>query len=191
LGWRNRALILLRDRWLGDEFEAYAECPACGLRLELEFPSGRLLGYAETPAEPPAGSLEAGGVTIDFRTPSSRDLLQLEASGGEAQSLAEACVLRISGSNALPAGLVEPLAARMLQLDPLAEIQLDLDCSGCGHRWQMILDLPSFLWKEISARARRLLLEVDALARVYGWSERDILAMSSFRRQCYLELLGT
>jgi hypothetical protein len=176
-------------------FEAYAECPACGVRLEVGIPAERLLGHPGA-GGPGAGLLEAGGFSIEFRAPSTRDLLELESSGGGAEALASACVTSASDANGpvdpgqLPKEVLEPLAARMLESDPLAEIQVDLECEGCGRRWPMLLDLPSFLWKEISARARRLLLEVDALARSYGWAERDILAMSGFRRQCYLELLG-
>jgi hypothetical protein len=33
------------------------------------------------------------------------------------------------------------------------------------------------------------LREIDALARVYGWSEREILNLPARRRQTYLELI--
>jgi hypothetical protein len=32
--------------------------------------------------------------------------------------------------------------------------------------------------------------EVHRMASAYGWREADILAMSAFRRQRYLELIG-
>ena len=45
--------------------------------------------------------------------------------------------------------------------------------------------------EQISAReATRLLGEVHTLARAYHWREAEILAMSSRRRQAYLELAG-
>jgi hypothetical protein len=50
------------------------------------------------------------------------------------------------------------------------------------------MDVAAFVWAEIESEARRLLLEVDVLARRYGWSERDILDMSPIRRYQYLEL---
>ena len=40
--------------------------------------------------------------------------------------------------------------------DPLAETNLALDCPSCGHQWNDVLDIGSFVWAEIEARARRL-----------------------------------
>ena len=74
--------------------------------------------------------------------------------------------------------------------DPLAEVELALACPVCGHQWQLVFDVASFLWLRIEAQARRLLEEVHALARAYGWREADILAMSSGRRQAYLEMVS-
>ena len=38
--------------------------------------------------------------------------------------------------------------------------------------------------------AGRMLLDIHALARAYGWSESDILALPPRRRQAYLELVA-
>src|SRR5206468_730296 len=38
--------------------------------------------------------------------------------------------------------------------------------------------------------AGRLLREVDALARAYGWREPDILALTPWRRDAYLQLVN-
>jgi hypothetical protein len=51
-----------------------------------------------------------------------------------------------------------------------------------------LVEIGQFLWTEIRARARRLLQEIDALARVYHWPEADILGMSDARRASYLEM---
>lgn len=198
LGWRNRALLRLRERWFGPALDAFAECPACGERLELQLPAAQVLAAAEPPPAAPAGCIERDGFTVEVRAPVSADLIGIETctdAGQAARRLAEACVRSAAGpeghveAGALPEGVFEQIGERLRALDPLAEILVELDCAQCRHAWQAALDLPAFLWRELSVRARRLLLEVDALARAYGWSERDILAMSSFRRQCYLELL--
>jgi hypothetical protein len=47
-----------------------------------------------------------------------------------------------------------------------------------------------YLWTEISVAAQRLLIDVHALARAYGWDQDDILGMSSARRRFYLEVVG-
>jgi hypothetical protein len=38
--------------------------------------------------------------------------------------------------------------------------------------------------------ARSLLAEVHSLARAYGWTESEILALSPQRRSTYLEMVG-
>ena len=58
------------------------------------------------------------------------------------------------------------------------------------QRLQLLFDIGAFLWSEIEACASRLLAEVDALARAYGWRERDILAMSGIRRAAYLDMVS-
>lgn len=70
------------------------------------------------------------------------------------------------------------------------EILLDLNCPECGAHWQLLFDVVNFLWVEIAASAKRLLLEIHALAKTYGWTERYILTLSDVRRQSYLEMIN-
>ena len=59
---------------------------------------------------------------------------------------------------------------------------------ACGGAWQGVLEVIDFLWAEIRTRARRLLQEIDALARAYGWREAEILALSDARRGLYVQM---
>jgi hypothetical protein len=77
----------------------------------------------------------------------------------------------------------------MADCDPQADVEIARTCSACGHQWQTSFDIVSFFWTEICAQAKRLLREVDILARVYGWREADILSMSAARRRAYLEMV--
>ena len=56
-------------------------------------------------------------------------------------------------------------------------------------RWRAVFDIVTFFWSEIEAWACRILREVHILASAYGWCERDILALTSARRQFYLEMV--
>ncbi len=89
----------------------------------------------------------------------------------------------------LSAETIETLSRAMLEADPQAEITLRLTCPACAHEWDLLFDIAEFFWREISAQAQRLLREIDALARAYGWSEREILSLPAQRRQTYLEML--
>jgi hypothetical protein len=87
----------------------------------------------------------------------------------------------------LPDAVVAAVGEGMEAGDPQAETPLVLVCGRCDHRWQLLLDVASFLWNEVSSLAERLLFDVQALARAYGWSEAEILGMSAIRREFYLE----
>jgi hypothetical protein len=78
----------------------------------------------------------------------------------------------------------------MAEADALGDVQLALTCPQCGHEWQAPFDIASFLWTEINAWAHRTLQDVHELARAYGWREADILALSPWRRQVYLEMIS-
>jgi hypothetical protein len=88
-----------------------------------------------------------------------------------------------------PPAAVDAVSECLARCDPQAEALLATDCPGCGHRALVSFDIASFLWAELAAEARRLVQEVDALARRYGWCEADI-ALGSARRRLYLEMAG-
>ena len=60
-------------------------------------------------------------------------------------------------------------------------------CPTCGAVSQPVLDPAALVWREFAALARRLEDEVHVLARAYGWSEPEILALSEQRRRRYVE----
>jgi citrate lyase gamma subunit len=90
----------------------------------------------------------------------------------------------------LPAEAIDAAVARMAEADPQADVQLDLTCPACGHRWLALFDIVPFLWSEINAWAQRTLQDVHRLASAYGWREADVLALTPWRRQVYLEMAG-
>src|SRR5262249_58311058 len=88
----------------------------------------------------------------------------------------------------LPEDVVREVVERMAALDPQADTRINLSCPDCQYRWSEVFDVVSFFWTEIDAWARRLLRDVNILARAYGWREHDILALSPMRRQLYLAM---
>lgn len=196
VGQRDALLLEAYRRTFGSRLRGLAECPACQAPLEVELDAERLRPL--TGSAPSGGEqvLRSGPYTLRFRLPDSRDLTAAAAAASPAagrQLLARACITeaRCNGEDVraeLPELLLGELAGRLADLDPDADVRLELDCPECGHRWQLTFDAAEYLWAEISARARRVLYEVDALARAYGWSEAEILSLSPARRASYLEL---
>jgi hypothetical protein len=141
------------------------------------------------------------GYQVTFRLPSPADL-QGAAEGADdprafAGALLERCVTECRGEDGsecapaqLPSAVADEVVRRMEALDPGASIGFELACPDCGHGWTAVMDCADVLWSELRARAERLLLDVDALARAYGWSETRILRLSEARRWAYLQLVG-
>jgi hypothetical protein len=189
LGVINTALLSLREASFGPRIEAYLDCERCGERLEFALDSRQLL--AGTGQGDGRSELEVAG--FRFRPPSSRDLA---AVAGEhdvetaSRKFLDRC--RVDGGNTAwteDADLRAEVEAGLEALDPMADIALELACEACGHRWVAGLDIGALLWEEIEARARALLTEVHRLARAYGWTEPEILALSPERRAIYLEMV--
>lgn len=198
LGARDAALLSLRERLFGCMLPAFTLCPRCRAELEVQLTTVKVRAAA---AQAGATFTEVfDGVGVQYRLPSSADLHHV---GGQQdaqaayRALLERCVLSADRDGAglapaeLPAAVADALAARMLEHDPQAEVLLDVTCLECGHCWQAVLDIGSYLWSEISTAARRLLLEVHSLALAYGWREQEILALGPQRRRFYLEHVGT
>jgi len=205
VGQRDARLLALRELMFGSHLNGLTSCPGCGQRLEIGIESTELqLSPANSDHE--LLSVKSGSYLARFRLPNSQDLSAL-AQDCDAQNdqptivgkLLSHCVVelrrngrrvKLRSSRALPPALIEAIAAEMERVDPQANVQITLNCSDCGHRWLSAFDIVSFFWSEIDDLAMRLMREVCALALAFGWRERDILEMSSQRRQLYLEMIA-
>ena len=55
-----------------------------------------------------------------------------------------------------------------------------------ARRWAWRIGLGLFLVVLLAFGIRRLLQEIDLLARTYGWTEGEILGMTDHRRRLYV-----
>jgi hypothetical protein len=196
IGRRDAALIDLREQLFGSAFSGVTTCPACEQEIELTFDASEVRRASCDGAGP--FTIRAGACEVTFRLPASADLMQLDgASSVDAAraALLARCVtstLRDGAAIAvadLPADAADAVAARMSEIDPQADVSFDVSCPSCTHAWIEPFDIVTFLWTELAAWARGLLLDVHQLASAYAWSEEDILALSPVRRNAYLEML--
>lgn len=212
IGERDARLVEMHVALFGAQLAGRAGCPQCAEEIEMTFDANEILRLP--PPETHSLTATVDGIALSFRLPMSADvaaaLLTGETLAGESAGSAGAagasrrellrrcllCAQRAQdgapvGVDDLPDSVVDAVGARMAEADPHAEVKFALACPACAHRWTALFDIVSFLWKQIESRAVRLLHEVHTLASAYGWREADILALSSFRRQCYLELAGS
>jgi len=192
VGRRNRALYTLQAELFGTVLDGVASCPECATQVELSLDCERLLASISDPA--PQVLVDEGGRRHRFRTPTSADLaaiLAIESAADAGETvlpLLRRCLLE--GSDDAFAADPSPVLSAWDEADPLADVVLAMACPHCGHRWDEPMDIAGFLWFELDTWCRSTLVDVHELARTYGWTEPDVLALSPWRRQCYLGLVG-
>lgn len=197
IGQRDALLLRVREATFGPHLTGIVGCPGCGEQIEIAVCAADL-------DTPPARStsdveMEADGYALRLRLPNSHDVMaasHLDLAAARAAMLRR-CVLsaRHAGTlvtaDAVPEAVLQLAEQRLAEADPQADMRLHLACPACGQDATTILDIVSFFWREIDAWACRILREVHTLASAYGWTEEAILALTPFRRQCYLELVGS
>jgi hypothetical protein len=192
VGQRDVRLMAMYRRLFGETLSAFAECPQCSERLEYSMSTRDLNITREIPADGENLTLVCGDCSLRLRLPNSLDLRVASQCRTVAEArtlLAQRCIVTASVDvEELPDSIVEKIAARLAEADPLAEMLIHLTCTACRHQWQTVLDIEQFLWIKVASLAKRLLREVHVLARAYGWPEAEILAMTATRRQFYLEM---
>lgn len=193
LGRRDARLLDLRLATFGDTLNSRGTCPQCNEAVEFEISCSTLRA---PDAEVYEHTLDAEGYQLRMRPLTSFDLAAAAGAADVAEArrlLLQRCVVEARRNDAfvsadeLPEAISTAVAQAALMTDPQAELLIELACPACEHRWQATLDIAHILWKEVDARAQRLLMEVHQLARAYGWREADILGMSPVRRNAYLQ----
>lgn len=207
IGRRDTMLLKMREQVFGRKLHLFAGCPACAEELELELETRDLLeeSRAESDESSPVFRREWDEWIVEFCLPNSLDLafaLQIEGQDSEVaayQALATRCITRLEQNGTavgvvkiseMPQLLLKQIEAAIAEADPNAEILLNLTCPACGEGFQELFDIVTFLWDEFSAYAKDIVYEIHVLARFYGWSESEILRMSTQRRQTYLGMIG-
>jgi hypothetical protein len=198
IGKRDALLLAFREKLFGPHFSGLAKCPECNADLEIGFHSSEVRTAVSIETTGPF-AFTFGDFEFTCRLPNSTDLLATMGSANSdavSNAIFDRCLLekrhqgREITTDSLPGEVVDAIVGEMARRDAQADIRFTLSCPDCAHQWEAIFDIVSFAWNEISAWAGRLLRQVHTLALAYGWREFDILSMSSWRRQAYLEMLG-
>jgi hypothetical protein len=206
LGERNALLLELRAATLGRRMDGFVNCPECGAHLEIVLNAGELATGIRA-LHPPSPS-EIAGYTM--RAANTLDLLATSAAEDQEQARAILLARTMNVPKAVldqldeldagvgsrqwlqsqPAPVVDLSLDRFQQMNESAEIRVQFHCAVCRNHASVDVDIARFFLGEIASAARRLMADIHALARAYGWSERSIAGMSASRRAAYLEMLG-
>ncbi len=206
VGDREALLLHLRGLSLGPRLRPVLRCPndPCKEAIELDLLVSDLL----LPPYPQAeewheASVQGNGTAyrLRFRLPTGADQ---EAAAALAPRDPEAAVELVrrrcatcwrDGSTSetteeWPPAVADRLSAAMAELDPQAELRLNLTCPSCGRAISALFDTGSYLFQELAGRAKHLYREVHLLAFHYHWSEAEIMGLTVGRRRAYLDLLA-
>ena len=189
LGRRNLGMLELRQRLFERPWSLKASCPNCGAECGFDVHIGALCQQLEATEPAGAVTVEWRGESLRLRAPVAGDLRAI-APIGDPRAAALALLARCTGADLSEASDAEldALGEALGRLDPAALVSFDLTCPECSHRWASLIDIGDAFWRELRHAAEETLLSVDALARVYGWTEAEILALSPMRRAAYLQL---
>ncbi|QKW11090.1 hypothetical protein HUT18_22430 [Streptomyces sp. NA04227] len=195
VGAREADLLALRRALFGERMQVRLECASCAEAMEFDLDAGAFARPGEGADADEPLRVTVDGWEVAFRPPTVADLTAAAQAGPDARRvLLERCVRsalregRPARPDALPPTVQRAIAEAAEQADPGADITLAVNCPECGAATRAELDIASYLWTELDAWARDVLLDVHLLARAYGWSEPEILALSPLRRRYYLEL---
>ena len=197
LATREAMVLELRCATLGDALTGRLWCPVCRMQLVIRL-DGPSLHRAPPAADAPLARVEVDGWTVTGRSPDGRAMVTAAACAGfEAAraSLLASCVVEAALDGCamtaaeLPEHVVTALGEALVARDPGLDVRIRVTCAACDHEWRCCFDAASYFWTEIESLAARVLDEVHTLAGGYGWTEDEVLRLSSRRRQHYVDRL--
>jgi hypothetical protein len=197
VGARDESLIEMRARTFGDDVVGVATCLTCRVPIEVNFSLSQLSRMAP-PSRPDQLTVAIGEFEVHLRRLEVADVDSLGCTDAQTAriELLSRCVVRATAAGGpvavedLPLEVVAAIDDALAAADPHADLRCALLCPDCGDSWDEVFDIATFLWAELDAWALSIMEDVHRLAEAYGWREYDVLALSSQRREAYLDLVG-
>lgn len=172
-------------------------CPTCREPLLVALPLDMVLDLARRAEDERVVSIEREEIgAIAIRRPTGADQRRWQEQQYPSSTEAERAVMQSLLTTPTPPVLdtmatdvVSRVADAMQELDPLPSLTIASSCPACGAESEHALDVEALLLGELARQQRMLLREVHRLAKRYGWSEQEVLALPRWRRRAYLALL--
>lgn len=191
----DRVALILHTRRLifGDKLECVLICPDCKEEMSFTLSVNGLL--QPVMLEPQSEyAVKAGSYDIKIRPVTGADLEALfeDDEPRNAERIIRSCIT--SSDPLLPEKLTDDfmvlVSSKLSELDPQADLILELSCPYCEHSFQNTFDAEYFLFQEVKMRQNQLEQEVHWLAFNYHWSEDEILSLPITKRKRYVELIN-
>ena len=198
IGDRSALLLHVRRLTFGDLLICVINCPACKKAMSLDLPIDKLL-QIESPPPQTEYIIKIEGFVFKLRpiTGADQEALLLKNDptqyANQTEQLVRSCI--VSSDPALPHtsltdDFLNIISSKLQEIDPMADVILDLSCPECRHAFQAPFIVEDFIFHEISVRQQQFEQEVHWIAFNYHWSENAILALPIKKRKRYVELIN-
>ena len=183
IGDRDYLSMKLNQLTFGRRVELVLTCDACGKKMDADFDLDAV-PVAERPQRVEYVLPVDDEDDVRFRLPRGADQ---EATTNAAALLAR-CLVGDT-NRALSDAARERLDREIERVSPQVESNVDATCPECGVTSVVRFDPCAILFRELYRRQRQLDYGVHLLSFYYHWPLREILALSTARREHFLRLL--
>jgi hypothetical protein len=205
LGERAYILIQLRKLMFGSHLDCVVTCALCNKRMSLELNLDDILNSYQVPTEKEHATT-FNGYSITLRPIITNDLTKFISKNDtnpvqepelEVPDKMEEIVRRCVTSSEPPLpdskldkDFITKVSLILNDIDPFAEILLDLNCPECKSKFELPFHIEHFVIDEIDLALNQHEREVHWLALNYNWSEESILALPVTKRKRYVQLIN-
>lgn len=189
---RDRVLASLYVDAYGSTVTSVVLCGACEERFDLEFSLLDVQASLDQRELPPDVDASGEGVYrlkegVRFRLPTGEDQMAVAGLPVEEaeRELLSRCVLEGDGA------VDGPVEEAMEALGPVLDLDLTAACPECGHQQPVRFQMEHYLLSALLRDRPALLGDVHRLARAYGWTLAEILALPRNERRRLVELVDS
>lgn len=183
IGVRDQGIIAARAGITSGPLRAEPVCDTCGATFELTLHPIEIGLQGREAPEPGYRTVKIDGVERNLRPITLADMLAVEQIADVEVATKMLKDRIVEGEENVDTGALE---SELEKLDPAANIWLTTACPDCEATQNLVFDPVHFVALEVRQAALRILQDVMDIARVFHWSERDILALPEYRRAIYV-----
>jgi hypothetical protein len=183
IGDRDYLSMKLNQLTFGRRAELVLTCDACGKKMDADFDL-EAIPVAERPQQAEYVLRVEDEAEVRFRLPRGED----HETVTNAAALLTRCLLDDTGRT-LSETTVERLDREIERVSPRVDGSVDATCPECGSTSMVRFDPCAVLFRELYRRQRQFDHGVHLLSFHYHWPLREILALSTARREHFLRLL--
>jgi hypothetical protein len=169
---RDRALAAVYQRTFGNKISGSPRCLQCDSPYDTDFELSDLVQTLWRELPPRVVTTATGR---RFRVPTGTDELAVGHLEPDAAARAIAARCAVDGTGSADDSL--ELSQLLERAAPVLDLDLSGVCPECGAENALAFRMQSYLLHALANERARLAGELDVLARAYGWSASEILAL--------------